>query len=456
MIVLTRDFHVDHCIMSHKHITALPYQQNPCLLFAHFLSQSHPILLDSCHHGNSLGRFDIFSCNPKRVFEFDDTASNTKLFLTELQNALTTLPQISSELPFTVGLLGYSSYDFGLLHQKQYQAKDQAIQLPKAFYGLYDWSIVTDHQQRKSYLIQAEPDQEKMTWINSLLAKTSKATLAGKVQQFTPETNPEQYAQQFHAIKQDLIKGNSYQTNLTMRFKAQFNSDPWQAYIKLRQISPVPFACFMQHPKGHIISLSPERFIRVHDKQVLSQPIKGTIARDKEPAIDLQQQQILRQSSKDQAENVMIVDMVRHDLSQHCRPGSVKVPKLCDIQSFNNVHHLVSDVTGELRDDCDAITLLHDAAPGASITGAPKIATMKIINALEQFNRHIYCGNIAYFDARGHADSNIAIRTLVTNQDNIYAYAGGGIIMDSDCHAEYQEALVKIEHLTRALEEQDD
>ena len=208
----------------------------------------------------------------------------------------------------------------------------------------------------------------------------------------------------------------------------------------------------MNMPEGAILCLSPERFLRVNNHQVTTQPIKGTSPRFANPEQDHHSAQTLLASTKDRAENIMIVDLLRNDLGKCCRPGSVKVPQLCALESFANVHHLVSTVTGTLEEGQHPLDLLRHCFPGGSITGAPKRRAMEIIDRLEPHQRSLYCGSMVYCDIRGRMDSNIAIRTLLCNQHKIHCYGGGGIVSDSSMASEYQEIQIKISRLLNILE----
>ncbi|WMR32327.1 anthranilate synthase component I family protein, partial [Metapseudomonas otitidis] len=203
---------------------------------------------------------------------------------------------------------------------------------------------------------------------------------------------------------------------------------------------------------GAIVSLSPERFIRLSQGQVETRPIKGTRPRGLTPDEDLAQADDLLGSPKDRAENLMIVDLLRNDLGRSCRIGSVRVPELFALESYPNVHHLVSAVRGELAEGKDALDLLAGSFPGGSITGAPKIRAMEIIDELEPTRRSIYCGSLLYLDVRGEMDSSIAIRTLLVKDGQASCWGGGGIVADSDWQAEYRESITKVQVLLRTLE----
>jgi para-aminobenzoate synthetase component 1 len=201
-----------------------------------------------------------------------------------------------------------------------------------------------------------------------------------------------------------------------------------------------------------VLSLSPERFVKVSQGQVETRPIKGTRPRGRDAAQDAAYAAELLASAKDRAENLMIVDLLRNDLGRSCRIGSVKVPELFSLESYPNVHHLVSSVTGTLAADHDALDLIAGSFPGGSITGAPKIRAMQIIDELEPSRRALYCGSLIYLDVRGEMDSSIAIRSLLVKDGQVSCWGGGGIVADSDCEAEYQESFTKVRILLETLQ----
>ena len=247
--------------------------------------------------------------------------------------------------------------------------------------------------------------------------------------------------------------GDIFQANLSQRFETRLgNGDTsWDLYRRLRTASPAPFACYFNFGEGEIVSSSPERFLRVENGKVETQPIKGTRPRGHTPEEDKRLADELLASEKDRAENVMIVDLLRNDISRVCKDHSVIVEKLCALESFSNVHHLVSTIRGELREGANAADLLAACFPGGSITGAPKVHAMEIIAELEPTTRGPYCGAIGWLGADGAMDSSIAIRTMTVKESRVTFQAGGGIVADSDPHQEYLETLAKARAMASAL-----
>jgi len=257
--------------------------------------------------------------------------------------------------------------------------------------------------------------------------------------------------------KHYIAEGDCYQVNLAQRFSAKAHGDGWVAYQKLREISPAPFMAYMNFGDLQVLSGSPERFLQLTDKHVETRPIKGTRPRSDDVLQDQSYAQELQQSIKDKAENLMIVDLLRNDISKNCEIGSVKADKLFQLQSFANVHHLVSIITGKLKQGKTAIDLLRGCFPGGSITGAPKLRAMQIIEELEPHRRGVYCGAIGYIGFDGNMDTNITIRTAVYATDahgegEISFYAGGGIVADSILEKEYDETLDKASSMLKTMQ----
>ncbi len=260
------------------------------------------------------------------------------------------------------------------------------------------------------------------------------------------------YLTSVKAIQEFIAAGDIYQANLTRRFEAPLPCSPAALYERLRAAHPMPFSALLEWDDLAIVSNSPERFLRLRGRELLAQPIKGTIRRGETPEHDAALQTELQNSAKNRAENVMIVDLLRNDLGRVCEYGSVRVPRLCAIQTFPTLHHLVSDVTGLLRDDCDALDVMRAAFPCGSITGAPKIRAGQIIDELEPVRRGAAMGAIGYFSFGGDSEWNVAIRTITSKNDTAYFHVGGGIVADSEAQSEHDEVMLKAQALIGALD----
>ena len=284
----------------------------------------------------------------------------------------------------------------------------------------------------------------------SSAAPTGEFILGGA---FRAEQRREEYLQSLGRIKDYLEAGDCYQVNLAQRFSAHFHGDPLTAWLALQEAHPAPHSCYFDAGDSQIFGVSPERFLSIRNRQVMSEPIKGSRPRGNSPEEDQAFGDELLSNPKDRAENLMIVDLLRNDLGACCEPGSIQADPLFELRRFSNVQHLVSTVTGTLRRDLSPLDALLGAFPGGSITGAPKKRAMEIIAELEPAPRGAYCGSFFWMDNRGNLDSNILIRTLQTEGDRLYCHGGGGIVFDSVPEEEYEESCFKVAKLMGALEE---
>lgn len=360
------------------------------------------------------------------------------------------------DVPFCGGAIGYFGYELGRHIETLPCLAIDDLDLPDMAIGIYEVAIVTCHTKQETWLIDAtgENRQLRSQWLNQVEQYWKSKNSNNKVQdqpkpwravsELQENINRDEYQGKFDQIKQYLYEGDAYQINLAKRFNVKIVGDAWSSYLRMRQLSPAPFGAYMNFPFATILSNSPEQFIECSAQSVKTSPIKGTRPRDKEVLEhDIALAKELKNSIKDQAENVMIVDLLRNDLGKICEIGSIDVPQLFAIESFTNVHHLVSQITGQLQIEKNALDLLESSFPGGSITGAPKKRAMEIIDELEPHCRGVYCGAIGSIDFVGNMKTNIAIRTITNKQDVAYFSAGGGVVMDSDCDEEYQEIMDK-------------
>jgi para-aminobenzoate synthetase component I len=454
--------------MSAPLLAELPYHGDSAALFERIVDLPWAVFLDSGRHHSGQSRYDILSAQPY-------VRLVTRGGLTEIHGETVELSRedpfallsrylcsdaaCGTALPFGGGAIGYFGYDLARRIEKLPVTARDTERIPDMAIGIYDWAVVVDHSERRCWLVSQGRDPETDIRWNGLLELFHAAPSERQRKAFHVTTpiasnmTPAAYAQAFSAIKRYIADGDCYQVNLAQRFSARANGDPWLAFQALRVMNPAPFAAYFSTPYAHVLSASPERFLQVTDGRVETKPIKGTRPRAGHPRLDAELAEELRTSEKDRAENVMIVDLLRNDLSKNCRLGSVKVPRLFDVETFATVHHLVSTVTGELAAGRDAIDLLRGAFPGGSITGAPKLRAMEIIEELEPNRRGVYCGAIGYIGYGGNMDLNIAIRTLVCSQGEIRFWAGGGIVADSELEAEYRETFDKAAAMLKLLQQ---
>ncbi|MDO9105518.1 MAG: aminodeoxychorismate synthase component I [Methylovulum sp.] len=453
--------------VSQKNYSLLPYFADSAALFSSLAGQPWAVFLDSAHPYCLQGRYDIIAADPVCTLL-------TRGAITEItQGGVTTLSDANPfelvkqqtclyagqdtnafGLPFNGGAIGYFAYDLARRLENLPVIAADAEGIAEMAVGIYNWAVVVDHHRQKTVLVWQGLDGRTH---GELLARFSRLPeqacqpVFKVVSDITCNMDKAAYTQAFNRIKRYLMEGDCYQVNLTQRFVAACEGNPWAAYQLLRQVNAAPFSCYLNLPEAQILSSSPERFLKLENGVVETKPIKGTRPRKADYAADQQQISLLENSKKDRAENLMIVDLLRNDLGKTCKTGSIRVPKLFAVETYATVHHLVSTVTGELATNRHALDLLESCFPGGSITGAPKIRAMEVIEELEPNRRGVYCGAIGYVGFNGNMDTNIAIRTLVHAGGTIRFWVGGGIVNDSVVDDEYQECFDKAAALLNVL-----
>ncbi|WP_020680002.1 aminodeoxychorismate synthase component I [Marinobacterium rhizophilum] len=455
------------CKLSAPRIS-LPYPDDSALLFERLRHLPYPVFLDSGQRGLSRGRFDIISAAPRfRVVShrgrcWKESTEGERIPLGDAPfMALKRIIDAEAhgdgdpDLPFIGGAVGYFAYDLARTLESLPELAQRDIDLPEMQVGIYDWALVIDHEKRLATLVCHQAEfLPQLRQLHELLS-ASQSHPTGSFSLNTPfaaNMNRQQYGERFRRIIDYIEAGDCYQVNLAQRFSAEFTGDSWRAYRALREVAPTPFAAYLSTPSGDLLSLSPERFIQSCGIEVETKPIKGTRPRGQTASEDIRLAEALRHSPKDRAENLMIVDLLRNDLGKTCSIGSVRVPKLFEVETYANVHHLVSTICGRLDHPGKSLDLLQGCFPGGSITGAPKIRSMEVIEEQEPHRRSAYCGSIGYIGFNGRMDTSICIRTLIATQGQLYCWAGGGIVADSNCDAEYQETFDKVNNLLQTLE----
>jgi para-aminobenzoate synthetase component 1 len=429
----------------------------------------HPFLLHSALP-DGRARWSFFGADPFAVFRAGDYGAGLAMWRRLAQQVVASDPS-PTLVPFTGGAVGYWAYDFGRrLEQLPEIARDDTG-LPDVVLGLYDVVGAFDHQSRQAWLFSSGLPLEGAMRSDRAVARLDRFLRLLNGRRATPPLprrsdevlrppstfTRNEYRAAVEQVKDHITAGDIFQANLSQRWMLEARvAEPNLLGIMLTEAlalsSPAPYSSYFGAGDHAIASASPERFLELRGGRVETRPIKGTRPRSPDPAEDARLREELLASPKDRAENVMIVDVLRNDLGRVCETGSVETPALCQVESFAQVHHLVSTVTGRLAAGIDAFDLLHACFPGGSITGAPKIRAMEILEAIEPVRRHIYTGSIGYLDWRGDADWSIAIRTLLVTPDAIRFAAGGGITSGSEPEAEYQETLDKAEGMRAALE----
>ncbi|WP_429073393.1 aminodeoxychorismate synthase component I [Aeromonas veronii] len=368
------------------------------------------------------------------------------------QQLLGELDLCATHLPFIGGALGLFGYDLGRRFERLPVQAAADIAVPDMAVGIYDWALLRNVATGDWQLVHWGDKAglaKRLAWLEQQQAKPAPAfALQGSWQS---NMSRAEYGEKFARIQEYLAAGDCYQINLTQRFSAPYQGDEWQAYCLLATANKAPFSAFIRLPESALLSLSPERFLLLDGRHIETKPIKGTRPRHPDPTIDRQVALELAQADKDRSENLMIVDLLRNDIGRVSRPGSVSVPHLFAVESFPAVHHLVSTIHGELDARWQGVDLLRACFPGGSITGAPKIRAMEIIEELEPQRRNAYCGSIGYLSQHGRMDTSICIRTLIAEAGRLHCWAGGGIIADSDADSEYQETYDKVARILPPL-----
>ncbi|WP_096084457.1 aminodeoxychorismate synthase component I [Agaribacterium haliotis] len=397
------------------------------------------------------GRWSIFSAEPLQVFvkaKIEQIKKAVEALKHEYSDALETLQQ----LPFCGGAIGFCNYEH------RHQHFNLAVR-PKnkqdSAWAIYDWAVVVDHQKKQCFFVSLPKlSNPRIQSVLSLLQRDTPNDSKGffRCGKFIAQQCKSDYLRAFDRIQNYIQAGDCYQINYSQQFNAPFSGSGAAAYQHLRKQLGGPYSAYLELGEQQILSLSPEQFIHVNDRFAQSKPIKGTCRRGQNYDEDQNLARALLASEKNRAENLMIVDLLRNDFGQLCTPGSVHVPELFALESYANVHHLVSTVRGKLPGDINALDFFYSCFPGGSITGAPKKRAMQIIDELEPHTRNIYCGSVVSYSANNKLDSSIAIRSLLIKDKIIQCWGGGGIVADSGAEEEYAESLTKVRALMQALE----
>jgi para-aminobenzoate synthetase component I len=451
--------------------------QDPSQIFTPFATEPYAFFLDSATLPESLGRYSFIGISPFLTLRSKNnnvwinnqlTYGNPFSILKDYINtySLDLQPHLP---PFLGGAMGLFGYDLcqHLEHLVAPTADD--MQFSDLCIGFYDLVIAFDNFQQRAWACssgfpETDPAMQReraLTRLNCLLSMLNiplnKTPLIGAVctsESIIANFSKEGYQAAVKNVIDYIFAGDIFQANISQRFTVPLatNISYYKLYQKLRKINPAPFSGFFNGDDMIIASSSPERFIKLStDKKVETRPIKGTRPRGENTESDKVIAAELLASSKDRAENVMIVDLMRNDLSRVCHSGSIEVPQLCALESFKTVHHLVSVVTGQLKSEYGPIDLLMATFPGGSITGAPKIRAMEIIYELEPTRRGPYCGSMGYIGFDGAMDTSILIRTFAIKNNILTFQAGGAIVADSDPEQEYEETLHKSSALKKTL-----
>ncbi|MEW9124263.1 MAG: aminodeoxychorismate synthase component I [Thermotaleaceae bacterium] len=444
---------------------------NSFQLYTLFKEYPYSFFLDSGMDYRKLGKYSFIGFNPILTLKSKDDKIEVEkkgckyIFqgdpLDKLKEILFQYHrEYTCDFPFIGGMVGYLSYDLCHHIEKLPRKAVDDVSIPDCYFGLYDGILIIDHSQEAVYVVALgieEPEEDIVNRIEVEIIEGQRygvpinITMNSKRMDFKSNFTKDEYLKALHKLKEYIRAGDIYQANLTQRFECEIDETPYNLYGKLRTINPAPFSSFIDFGEGAIVSSSPERFIQIKNRIMETRPIKGTRPRGETPEEDILNREDLLNSEKDKAELLMIVDLERNDLGRVSKPGTVRVTELFHLEEYATVYHLVSTIVGEMKEDCDVVDCIRATFPGGSITGAPKIRAMEIIDELEPTQRNLYTGSIGYIGLNGDTDLNIVIRTILCKDNKAYFQVGGGIVWDSDGELEYEESLHKAKALMKAL-----
>ncbi len=458
--------------MTHPLVAVLPYQ-SPIVIAGLFAEEEGIVLLHSVKPDGRLAQYSFLGVRPyqqliaKNNWIRTDNVSFQGNILDEIQRILrkNTLAKHLNLPPFQGGGMGYFSYDLNRALERVPNPKVDDMVLPDCVFAFYDLVFAWDHSVEKLYLFSSglpyegdvrlqQAKQRQQSILDFIKDKRTHFKIPDKIETLSPIVSNFDEASYIQAVEkaiEHIYAGDIFEVNISQRFETQVNCHPFELYLKLQHQNPAPFSGFLNFSACQLISSSPERFLKLEDSVIEACPIKGTRRRAQDPILDKQLQDELVSSDKDRAENIMIVDLMRNDLSRVSLPHTVEVPHLCELQSFATVHPLVSTVRAQLAPQYDAVDLIKATFPGGSITGAPKIRSMEIIAQIEPTARGAYCGSMGYIGFDGNMDLSILIRSYAMKRNRVTFQAGGAITVDSDAKAEYQETLDKAAALKSVL-----
>lgn len=438
---------------------------SPFDIYSIFSNEEDSVFLDSSKEDKNLSKYSFIGINPVEKFEviegkcyINSVEIESKDGFLEIEKRIEKYKlNIKSDIPLIGGYIGYISYDAGRMIEKLPNTAKEDFKIPDMRFILYNNIIIFDLINKKSYITSLGLKSKGDKSIDVIENRILKAKSSNKIEfresdtEFYSNFTKEEYIKAIISMKEYIRNGDIYIANMTQRFYCECMEEAFKIYSKLRSINEAPFSAYLNYKDFQIISSSPERFIQIKDRKVSTRPIKGTRPRGVNKEEDNYYRKELQNSEKDKSELLMIVDLERNDLSKVCRPDSVNVSELFKIEEYATVFHLVSTIDGILDEGNSAVKCMREAYPGGSITGAPKIRAMEIIEELEGVKRNIYTGSIGYFDLRGNSDFNIVIRTILKKENRAYFGVGGGITWESNEEEEYEETLQKAKALMRVL-----
>lgn len=443
-------------------IKELEKNYKPLCVYRLFKEDKDSIFLDSSKEDSPLSLYSFIGINP--ICKFRSEGENVYLngenlkgekpfdFLEKLMEEYKI--EYKSNLPFIGGALGYFSYDIGRILEKLPNTAKGDISIPDSVFMVYENIIIFDLVKEKTFISALGKIDNSIESIEIRLKEykeEKEIVFKENNNEFYSNFNKDEYKEAVLKIKDYIRNGDVYIANMTRRLWCNNQEESFHIYEKLRKINKAPFSAYINYEEFQVISSSPERFLSIREGLVHTSPIKGTRPRGETEEEDLKNKNELINSEKDKSELLMIVDLERNDLSKVCRPNTVKVLELFKIEEYATVFHLVATIEGRLKDNISAVKCIEECFPGGSITGAPKIRAMEIIEELECLKRNIYTGAIGYFDLRGNCDFSIVIRTIIKKGNKAYLGVGGGITWDSVEDEEWFETIDKAKALMRVL-----
>ena len=447
-----------------RRILELREYKKACDIFDILYKEKDAVFLDSSLE-NNMGNYSIIAVNSY----LNLVLRNNVLYVNGKQNKLSfeeflkqylkeNMDINESNLPIVSGAIGYLSYDYGMKNEDINSRHKEIHNIPECIFNFYDNFIIEDIKNRKTYIIgngvindsdiSVREIEEKIKTIEEKSYEVRKTQYDITV---CPNFEKKEYKNAIDGMIQYIIEGDVYIGNMTQQLKVYSEKSPYAMFKSLRRDNPSPFGGYMNYGDFQIVSASPERFLRMKNSVINTRPIKGTRPRGKTLEEDKKLKNELKNSEKDKSELLMIVDLERNDLNKVCKKGSVVVDELFTVEEYATVFHLVSDIRGILKKDLNVVDLIQATFPGGSITGAPKIRAMEIIDELENERRGIYTGSFGYISLDGSCDLNIIIRTALYKDNNYYLGVGGGITCESDLEFEYEETLQKAKALLEAM-----
>ncbi len=450
----------------HTKIQKLNFYKKAEDIFEKYKEKNMAIFLDSSLE-NTMGQYSIIGLNPYLILkEYDGVfyKNNVPQETTFEEGMRKYLQKYQEEnptsLPLIAGALGYFSYDYGRKFEHISSRHPKKLPIPDALFVFYDILIIDDKVEKSLYITARGETKNPDVAIEDLAKEIHECHSYNKPEkqfslaEFTPNFTKDEYKKTIDKMISYIIEGDIYIANMTQQLTIESKKAPYDVYRYLRTHNPSPFGGFFQCNTFQVVCASPERFLKVKDHLIETRPIKGTRKRGETPAEDIMLKEELKNSSKDRSELLMIVDLERNDLNHVCEPGSVKVTEHFAVEAYSTVFHLVTTIIGKLEQELHTFDLIEAAFPGGSITGAPKIRAMEIIDELEHDRRNLYTGSMGYFSFDGNCDFNIIIRTAVHRNKKYFLGVGGGITCESDLEFEYEETLQKAKALLEALWEE--